>query len=137
HAYPDFDYEGEAQAMLELVREKDFVCVHARACEEAAREGDIKQKTLSLEAIDHHLIGAARSLYESQKDVRVLIVPLHNTPSHLKAHTHESVPFILSGKNVMPDEIERFNEATAQLSNLRFREGWKLMGHLLSGKDLS
>ena len=46
HAYPDFDYEGEAQAMLELVREKDFVCIHARACEEAAREGDIKQKTL-------------------------------------------------------------------------------------------
>ena len=137
HAYPDFDYEGEAQAMLELVHEKDFVCVHAKACEEASREGDVKQKTLSLEAIDHHLIGAARSLYESQKDIRILIAPLHNTPCHLRTHARESVPFILSGKNVMPDEIERFNEATAQLSNLRFREGWKLIDHLLSGKDVS
>ncbi|MBI4372948.1 MAG: 2,3-bisphosphoglycerate-independent phosphoglycerate mutase [Candidatus Omnitrophica bacterium] len=137
HAYPDFDYEGEAQAMLELVGEKDFVCVHARACEEASREGDIKQKTLSLEAIDHHLIGAARSLYESQKDVRVLICPLHNTPTHLRAHARESVPFILSGKNVMPDGIERFNEATAQLSHLRLREGWKLIDHLIGGKELA
>ena len=136
HAYPDFDYEGEAQAMLELAGEKDFVCAHARACDEASREGDIKQKVLSLEAIDHHIVGAAKSFYETEKDVRVLIAPLHNTPFELRTHVRESVPFILAGKNVMPDEIENFNEATAQLSALRFRDGWKLIDHLLSGKDL-
>ncbi len=137
HAYPDFDYEAEADALMELVREKDFVCVHARACEEASREGDIKQKVLSLEAIDHHLIGAAKTFYESEKDVRVLISPLHNTPVHLRIAVRESVPFILAGKNVMPDEFEHFNEATAQISNLRFREGWKLIDQLINVKDLT
>ena len=137
HAYPNFDYEGEAQAMLELVNEKDFVCVHARACDEASHEGDLKQKVLSLEAIDYHLIGAAKTLYETEKDVRILIAPLHTTPYRSRIHVRDSVPFILAGKNLMPDEIERFNEATAQLSNLRVKDGWKLIDHLVSGKDLA
>lgn len=137
HAFPDFDYEGQADAMLELAREKDFVCMHVRACDEAAKAGDIKQKVLSLEAIDHHIIGAAKTFCESEKDVRVLIAPLLNTPTPLKTHTRESVPFIFAGKNVMRDEIEFFNEATAQLSSLRFKEGWKLIDQLMSGKDLT
>ncbi len=137
HAFPDFDYEGQADAMLELAKEKDFVCVHVRACDEAALAGDIKQKVLSLEAIDHHVIGSAKTFYETEKDVRILIAPLLNTPTQLKAHTRESVPFILAGKNVMKGEIEFFNEATAQLSSLRFKEGWKLIEHLMSGKDLN
>ena len=137
NAYPDFDYEGEAQAMVELVREKDFVCVHARACHEASHEGDVKQKTLSLEAIDHHLIGAAKSFYEAEKEIRVLIAPLLNTPYQLRQHVRESTPFILAGKNILSDEIEHFNEAIAQVSQLRYRDGWKLMEQFLSGKDVS
>ncbi len=137
HAYPDFDYEGQADLMLELAKEKDFLCVHLRACDESAKAGDIKQKVLSLEALDHHVIGAAKAFAEAEKDVRVLISPLLNTPTQLRAHNRESVPFIFSGKNVMRDEIEFFNEATAQLSSLRYKEGWKLMDQVLSGKDLS
>lgn len=137
HAFPDFDYEGQADAMLELAKEKDFVCMHVRACDEAAKAGDIKQKVLSLEAIDHHIIGAAKTFYEAEKDVRILIAPLLNTPTQLRVHTKESVPFIFAGKNVMRDEIEFFNETTAQLSSLRFKEGWKLIDQLMSGKDLN
>ncbi len=137
HAFPDFDYEGQADLMLELAREKDFVCIHARACDEASKAGDIKQKVLSLEAIDHYVIGAAKAFYESEKDVRILIAPLLNTPTQLRTYTKESVPFIFAGKNVMRDEIEFVNEATAQLSPLRFKEGWKLIDQLMSGKDLN
>ncbi|MBI4358642.1 MAG: hypothetical protein HY584_05015, partial [Candidatus Omnitrophica bacterium] len=95
-----------------------------------------KQKTLSLEAIDHHIIGAAKSFYESEKDVRILIAPLLTRPCHSRIPARESVPFILAGKNVMPDEIERFNEAAAHLSRFRVREGWKLIEHLVMGKEL-
>lgn len=137
HAFPDFDYEGQADTFLELAKEKDFVCIQIRACDEAAKAGDIKQKVLSLEAIDHYLIGGVKAFYESEKDVRVLIAPLVNTPVALKTHTKESVPFICAGKNIIRDEIDCFNEATAQLSSLRFKDGWKLMDPFLSGKDIS
>jgi 2,3-bisphosphoglycerate-independent phosphoglycerate mutase len=135
-AFPDFDYEAEAEQMMELVSEKGFVCLHARACHEAASEGNIKQKVLSLEAIDHHIIGAAKSFYENEKDVRILIAPLLNVPSATRSYARESVPFILVGKNIMPDEIERFSEATAQLSSVRIKEGWKLIDLLIGTKDV-
>jgi 2,3-bisphosphoglycerate-independent phosphoglycerate mutase len=136
HAFPDFDYEGQAEQLMELVAEKDFVCLHARACHEAARDGNFKQKVLSLEAIDHHVVGAAKSFYENEKDVRILIAPLLNLPSATRTYARESVPFILVGKNIMPDEIERFSEATAQLSQMRLKEGWKLMELFIGAKDL-
>ena len=137
HAFPDFDYEGQADAMLELAKEKDFVCIHIRSCDEAAKAGNVKQKVLSLEAIDHHIVGAAKAFSESEKDVRILIAPLLNTPTQLRAHVKESVPFVFAGKNIMRDEIDFFNEATAQLSSLRFKEGWKLIDQVMSGKDLN
>lgn len=136
HAFPDFDYEGQAEQLVELISEKNFVCLHTRACHEAARDGNIKQKVLSLEAIDHHILEAAKSFYEREKDVRVLIAPLLNLPSTDRTYARESVPFILAGKNIMSDEIERFSEAAAQLSPMRIREGWKLMELFIGAKDL-
>jgi 2,3-bisphosphoglycerate-independent phosphoglycerate mutase len=135
--YPDFDFEGQAQAMLELLKEKDFVCVHTSACAEASSEGNVKQKILSLESLDHHLIRTAKVYYEEMKDVRVLISPLLVTPCQAKAPHRESVPFIVAGKNVMPDENEHFNEPLAQLSRLKLQDGWKLIDYLISGKDPS
>lgn len=133
-ASPTFDYEREAELMLELLKEKDFVCLHAKTADEAALQGDMKQKTLSLEAIDHYFIGAAKSFYESHKDARVLIAPLLNASCQARAHVRGSVPFILAGKNVMADEFERFCESTAQLSSFRFPDGSRLMEAFMSGK---
>ena len=137
YVYPDFDYKGEAAAMLDLFEEKDFVCVHLRACDLASREGNLQQKVMSLERIDQHIIGAARRFYEKEKNARVLIAPLHMTPCDIRMRVREPVPFLIAGKNIMPDEIEYFNEASAQVSHLRFREGWKLMDSFLSGKELN
>ncbi len=133
-ASPTFDYEREAELVLELLKEKDFVCVHVKTAANAALQGDVKQKTLSLEAIDHYFIGTAKSFYESHKDTRILIAPLLNTPAQARAHVRGSVPFILAGKNIMADEFERFRESTAQLSSFRFQDGSQLIEALMSGK---
>ncbi|OGW81167.1 MAG: hypothetical protein A3G33_09920 [Omnitrophica bacterium RIFCSPLOWO2_12_FULL_44_17] len=134
--YPDYDYEGQAEAMMDLLGEKDFVCVHMNVCEEASREGDLKQKVLALEAIDHYVISRIKTFYESNKDIRILISPLLVIPHEIKKAVRESVPFIIAGKNIKPDEIERYNEATAHVSQLKFSEGWKLIEELTSTKDL-
>ena len=135
--YPEHDYEGQANAMLELLNEKDFVCVHMTTCLTASREGNIKQKVFSLEAIDHHIVKAVKSYYEAEKDVRVLISPLLTVPTQVRSAVRESVPFILAGKNMMPDESEHFNEAVAQLSHLKMADGWKLTDYLITGKEVS
>ncbi|OGX06147.1 MAG: hypothetical protein A3G87_02080 [Omnitrophica bacterium RIFCSPLOWO2_12_FULL_50_11] len=133
---PDFDYRGEAQAMLDLFEEKDFVCVHTRACDVAAREGNVTRKVIALESMDRHILGAAKSFYEKEKNSRVLIAPLHTTSCDLRTRMQEAVPFVAAGKNIVPDEIECINEATARLSSLRFKEGWKLMDSFLSEQEM-
>ncbi len=134
-AYPDYDYELYAQAMEDLLQDKDFVCVHITVCEEASREGNLKQKILSLESLDHYLLGRAKAIYEATKDIRILVAPLVNIPCQAKMPVRESVPFILSGKNIMADEIERYNEASARVSHFKISEGWKILDALIDLKE--
>lgn len=134
--YPDYDYELYAQAMDDLLKEKDFVCVHVTVCEDASREGNIKQKVLSLESLDHYIIGRAKAIYEANKDLRVLIAPLSTMPCQLKMPVRESVPFVFSGKNIVPDEIERFSESAARVAHLKFSDGWKLLDTLIDLKEV-
>ncbi len=132
---PDTNFEMAAQTMFDVLEEKDFVCVHIRSCDEAAREGNLKKKIQLLEAIDYHIVSALRSHYETQKEMRVLITPFLTTPWKAKMYARESVPFVIAGKNVVPDEIEKFSEAAAKLSSLRFKDGHKLLDYLISGKE--
>jgi 2,3-bisphosphoglycerate-independent phosphoglycerate mutase len=131
----DTDFEAKANAMLDMLKEKDFVCVHVRACHDAASRGNLKQKILSLEAMDFHILGAAKTFLESHKEARLLIAPLVNVPWKTKLPVRESVPFILAGKNVVSDGIEKFSEASARLSALRFKEGYRLMPFFLTGRE--
>lgn len=131
----DSNFEAKANAMLEVLKERDFVSVHVRACDEASHRGNLRQKISALEAIDYYVLGAVKTFCEEAKEVRVLISPFVLTPWKTRAHSRESVPFIISGKNVVPDEIEKFSEQTARLSRLRFKEGWKLMDYFISGKE--
>lgn len=131
----DTNYEAKRDAMLEVLKEKDFVCVHLRSLEEASRAGNLKKKILSLEAIDYYIASALKSYYESQKEVRILICPFLTLPWKTKMYVRESVPFILAGKNVVPDEIEKFSEASARLSSLRFKDGHRLLDYLITGKE--
>ncbi len=131
------NYEPQAKEMTDVLQEKDFVCIHVKACEQASLEGNLKRKISSLEAIDYYLISAIKSFYESEKEARILISPLLTVPWKAKTHVRESVPFILAGKNIVPDEIEKFSEVTAKLSNFRLKEGYKLIDYLISGKELA
>ncbi len=129
------NYESIANTLFEVLQEKDFVCVHVKACTEASREGNLKKKILSLEAIDYYLIGAVKQFYEGHKELRILMTSLLTTPWKTKLAVKESVPFIMAGKNVVADEIEKFSEPAARLSSLRFKEGHKLMDYFLGGKE--
>ncbi|MBI4388226.1 MAG: 2,3-bisphosphoglycerate-independent phosphoglycerate mutase [Candidatus Omnitrophica bacterium] len=128
-------YETVADSMFEVLKEKDFVCVHIRSCDEASRAGNLKKKISSLEAIDYYVISALKAHYESEKEMRILITSFLPTPWKTKTYVRESVPFIVAGKNVVSDEIEKFSEATAKLSSLRFKDGFKLTDYLITGTE--
>ena len=120
-------YEKLAKAVMEVLHEKDFVCVYLEGCDAAARRGDYKGKVSALEAADYFVLSKIKEYLDKAMDVRVLVTPGHSVPWKLRKQTRDTVPFVLAGKNVMPDEIEKFSETTAKASSLKISKGADLM----------
>ncbi len=128
-------FEKKGKALLEALEEKDFVCVHVRACEEASRAGDLKAKITALEAIDFFILSKVREYYEANRETRVLVTGTQTFPTQLRRPVRDSVPFILAGKNVTADEFDRMTEQIAKSSHFRIDKRTELIHLLLSRKE--
>ncbi len=125
-------YEKKAKLLLEAIEEKDFVCVYLRDCEEASREGDLRGKITALEAADYYILSKVKHYLEHSKNTRVLVTPCHAAPWKMKKQVRDFVPFVLAGKNIMPDDGEKFSEAAAQVTEMKVHKATELMPLFLS-----
>jgi 2,3-bisphosphoglycerate-independent phosphoglycerate mutase len=131
--YLDTDYAGKGRAAVEVLKDVDLVCVHVEAPDEASHEGDVEAKIRALEEIDRHIVAPVCEALGSYREHRVLVSPDHPTPLRTKTHSHGYVPFAMAGTGVQPDGAARFDDPTAEQSDLVFDEGWKLMPFFLGG----
>ena len=129
--YVDTNYEGKASYALDSLDEKDFVFVHVEAPDEAGHEGKVKLKISAIEAFDYHIVGAVRKYCEENRNAKVLILPDHATPIVKRTHTSDYVPFIMSGKNIVKDEVEKFSELATKYTTWKVSEGHTLMGSFI------
>ena len=128
------NYEKKGKALQEALQEKDFVCVHVRACEEASRAGDLKAKISALEGIDFFILSKAREYFEKNREMRILIAGTQTFSTPMRRPVRDSVPFVLVGKNVMADENERMTELAAKNSQFRVDKRTDLINLLLRDK---
>lgn len=125
------DYERKARALLDALKEKDLVLVHLEAAEEASRRGDMKAKISALEAADFFVLSRVKEYWEHNKELRVLIASCHVTPWRLRRHVRDPAPFVVAGKNIVADDIEKFSEVAARNSVLKFQRPTELMEYLV------
>ena len=111
----DTNYENKAAAAIEALRTDDFVYLHIEASDEAGHEGDIDLKLRTIENLDIRAVGP---IYEAVKDwdepVAIAVLPDHPTPCQLRTHTAEPVPFLIWHRDIVPDEVQTFDEVAAQ-----------------------
>ena len=129
------NYEKKGKALIEAISEKDFICVHVRACEEASRAGDLKAKIAALENIDLHILSKVREFLEKNHETRVLVASAQTFSTQMRRPVRDSVPFLLAGKNVMPDENDRMTEPVAKASHFRVDKRTEFVPLLLSRKE--
>lgn len=129
------NYEKKGKALLEALEEKDFVCVHVRSCEEASREGNLKAKIAALEAIDTFILSKVREYYEKNHEARILIASTQTFSTQMRRPVRDPIPFLLVGKNVMPDENDRMSEQAAKASPFHVNKKTELIQLLLSRKE--
>jgi 2,3-bisphosphoglycerate-independent phosphoglycerate mutase len=131
--YYDTNYEGKADAALDILKRKDLVFVHVEAPDEAGHNGDIREKIKAIENFDSKITGKIIKELSGIGDYRVLILPDHPTPIKKRTHTGDPVPFAMAGKGIEPDDVVVFTERSARAGSVKMEKGSDLMNRLLKG----
>ncbi|HSR57678.1 MAG TPA: hypothetical protein VLL57_05785, partial [Candidatus Binataceae bacterium] len=129
----DTDYGAKARYGLKSLAEKDFLLLHIEAPDEAGHMGRPDLKVEALERIDELILGPMLAGLDAMGDFRILLQPDHATPSKLKTHSSEPVPFaILSNRSLKnaAANSRRYTEADAKTAGVHVDSGYRLIESL-------
>lgn len=133
---PVKDYQEDlnrfSRALFETLKDKNSVFCHLNFCDAASYEGDLKKKVSALEACDFFLFSKIHEYLNTHDDVRLLVTPVYRFSCARKKRLAGAAPFLVVGKNVTGDEIEKFTELAAESSALKFASGAELLNFFLS-----
>lgn len=133
----DTNYEGKAQAAVKALAEDgyDFVYIHVEAPDEMGHQGSAERKVKSIEYLDQRVIRLVEEgLTQAGLDHRMLIMPDHPTPVHLRTHTDSPVPYLLYDSTAPQDGQWRYQEDEAEESKNVVSCGWDMMERLFQEK---
>lgn len=128
------NYRGKGEAAVKALTEDgyDFVYVHIEAPDEMGHQGSASDKIASIEYIDDQVIGpVAEALDKDGEHYRMLIMPDHPTPVHVRTHTADPVPYMIYDSTVPVQGAGSYNEKTGKESGRFVEEGHRLMDRLL------
>lgn len=128
------NYQGKARAALDALLNKgyDFAYIHVEAPDEMGHQGLVNEKIQAIEKLDKHVVQVlVEELEKSGEDYRVLILPDHPTPIRIRTHSSGPVPYLLYDNRKKLGGQENYSEETAEQSRLIWKDGYKLIDHLL------
>ena len=128
------NYEGKARAALDALTKDgyDFAYIHVEAPDEMGHQGLTEDKITAIENVDGKVLRVVlEGLEASGEDFRLLLLPDHPTPIEVRTHTGEPVPYLLYDSTKPIEGAEEYSEKTAALTGRSFRDGYRLISHLL------
>jgi 2,3-bisphosphoglycerate-independent phosphoglycerate mutase len=91
----------------------DFFFIHYKYTDTTGEDGDFMAKVAAIEEVDQ----ALPDLLALSPDV-IAVTGDHSTPSLLRAHGWQPVPFMLRSRYEIPDAVEQFTERACQRGTL-------------------
>jgi len=131
--YLDTNYVGKAEAALKALKKSDFAFIHVEAPDEAGHSGNARDKIRAIEDLDAFVVGTVLKGMESFDEYRILLLPDHATPTEVRTHTDEPVPFVIydSRKKHKYKDISFDETITMKKSGLVFEKGYTLMDYFI------
>src|SRR5579863_171065 len=127
----DTDYGAKARYGLASLKQRDFLLLHIEAPDEAGHMGRADYKVEAIERIDELILGPMIAELPAFGDWTLLLMPDHATPSILKTHSNEAVPFAIlkGGKSASAGggATRRYTEAEGGRTGLVLRHGYRLI----------
>lgn len=131
------NYEGKAMAAVKELTEnnQDFVYIHVEAPDEMGHQGSTVNKIKAIEYLDKRVIGIVKEQLEKRGvEYRMLIMPDHPTPIHLRTHTGNPVPYVLYDSTKKLDNSWEYTEESALMSGNLVENGYEMIQKLFEMK---
>lgn len=128
----DTNFQGKAEAAIDILRKNDFVYIHVEAPDECSHHFDAEKKIYSIEQIDKQILTPLlQYLNGCGEDYAILLLPDHPTPVILGTHVGDPVPFVIysSRKELLP-HAPAYSER--HMSQLDVIDGHKLLSVLIN-----
>jgi 2,3-bisphosphoglycerate-independent phosphoglycerate mutase len=136
----DTDYAAKGRYGLKSLEHKDFLLLHIEAPDEAGHMGRADLKKEAIERIDEAILGPMLEGLTKMGEFRLLLQPDHATPSQLKTHSSEPVPFaIISNRSFASGgggKSRRYTEADAKAADNVLTDGYRLIDTLFGSGGL-
>ncbi|MFV0343664.1 MAG: cofactor-independent phosphoglycerate mutase [Anaerocolumna sp.] len=124
------NYEGKAMAAVRELTEnnQDFVYIHVEAPDEMGHQGSMLNKIKAIEYLDERVIKVVKEQMEALCiEYRMLVMPDHPTPIHLRTHTSNPVPYMLYDSTNEQNQEWEYTEAKAEKSGNYIKNGYEMI----------
>jgi 2,3-bisphosphoglycerate-independent phosphoglycerate mutase len=106
------------------------------APDEMGHQGSIENKIKAIHYLDQRVIKpVVEGMEASGEDYRMLIMPDHPTPIHLRTHTDDPVPYLLYDSRVNKKNNYLYNEIDAMYSGNVILKGYTIIDSLFDRKE--
>jgi 2,3-bisphosphoglycerate-independent phosphoglycerate mutase len=131
----DTDYAAKGRYGLKSLEHKDFLLLHIEAPDEAGHMGRADLKKEAIERIDELILGPMLEGLRAMGEFRLLLQPDHATPSKIKTHSSEAVPFAIISNRTLGNvgaKSRRYTEADGKATGTTLTDGYRLIETLFN-----
>lgn len=129
--YLDTNFEGKANAALDLLERNDLVYIHFEAPDECGHRNEPENKVKAIEMIDSRVLPILFDGLKKYDDYKIMILPDHPTPIVTRTHASDPVPYLIYHKNNEITGVNTINEETAKETGNYIDFGPGIMPHFL------
>lgn len=115
--YIDTNFEGKANAALDLLERNDLVYIHFEATDECGHRNEPENKVRAIELIDERVLPILFEGLKKYDDYKIMVLPDHPTPIVTRTHASDPVPYLIYHKNKEVDGVNTINEETAKATS--------------------
>ena len=129
--YIDTNFEGKANAALDILTRRDFVYIHFEATDECGHRNEPENKVKAIEMIDSRVLPILFEGLKKYDDYKIMVLPDHPTPIVTRTHASDPVPYLIYHKNGEVEGVDTINEETAKATGNFIDFGPSIMTHFI------
>ncbi len=129
--YIDTNFEGKAQAALDILERNDLVYIHFEATDECGHRNEPENKVRAIELIDERVLPILFDGLKKYDDYKIMILPDHPTPIVTRTHASDPVPYLIYHKSREKSGVDTINEETAAATGLFIEYGPGIMSRFI------